>query len=299
MITFLKFMPNTKILITGANGQLGSEIKKISGQYKNIEFIFTDFPELDISNENAVNLFFDKNKPAYLINCAAYTAVDNAENDFENADKINNISVGILAETAAKNNCKFIHFSTDYVYSGSKAELPYTENDTTQPQTVYGKTKLAGENTLINSEAEHIIIRTSWLYSEFGNNFVKTMLRLGSERSELKVIFDQIGTPTYAGDLALVTMKIVQNSISENKNFIQGVYLYSNEGVCSWYDFAHEIMEISQTNCKIIPIESKEYPQKAIRPHFSVLNKKKIKQNFDLQIPHWRTSLKICISALK
>lgn len=288
----------TKILVTGANGQLGSDIRKLSKNYNNFEFIFTDVEDLDITNIQNTDSFFNKNKPEYIVNCAAYTAVDNAETDKENAEKVNVNAVGILAEMSVKYNCKIIHFSTDYVYDGISKAIPYIEKDNTNPTSVYGKTKLHGEQTLVNLPY-HIIIRTSWLYSSFGNNFVKTMLRLGKERNELKVIFDQIGTPTFGQDLAQATLTIIEKSEADISNFKSGIYHYSNEGVCSWYDFATEIMDLSNIKCKIIPIESSEFPQKANRPHFSVLNKKKIKTTFNISIPHWKESLKVCLGQIE
>ncbi len=286
----------TKILVTGASGQLGSELQKISGNYPSIKFFFTDVQTLDITDINKLELFFNENKPEYLINCAAYTAVDNAETDIETAEILNIDAVAFLAITAEKHDCKIIHFSTDYVYSGSKQDLPYTEEDVTNPQSEYGRTKLHGEQ-MLDGIYNSMIIRTSWLYSGFGNNFVKTMLRLGKEKTELKVVFDQVGTPTYAGDLAKATMQIIEKA--EKTEFKPGIYNYSNEGVCSWYDFAHEIMEIAGLKCKIIPIESSEFPQKAKRPQYSILNKKKIKNTFNIEIPYWKDSLKICMEELK
>ncbi len=281
------------ILITGSKGQLGSEIFKLSDSYPNFNFIFTDVTELDITNENKVFAFSDKNKFDFIINCAAYTAVDKAETDIELAKKINIIGVKNLAKLSSLKNIPIIHISTDYVFDG-QAFNPYKESDKTNPNSAYGNTKLLGENELQNIE-NHIIIRTSWLYSTFGNNFVKTMLRLGNERESLNVVFDQIGTPTYAENLAQAILQILKLSENDMNAFKSGIYHYSNEGVCSWYDFAVEIMKISKTDCKIFPIETKDFPTPAKRPNYSLLNKSKIKNAFQIEIPHWTESLKKCI----
>lgn len=280
-----------KILVTGAYGQLGSELRLILQQYADIQAFFTDVDTLDICNENAVEQFFEEKMPDFVINCAAYTAVDKAENDVEMCYKINRDAVEILGKTAAKFSTKVVHISTDYVFDGT-AFLPYKENVTTCPKSIYGKSKAAGEEILMKRNGENsIIIRTAWLYSVFGNNFVKTMLRLGKEREQISVVFDQIGTPTNAKDLADAIVQIIRSNI-----FVSGIYHFSNEGVCSWYDFAKAIFEIKNIACKTLPIESSDYPVPAPRPHFSVLNKNKIKKIFDIKILHWRESL---LNALK
>jgi len=279
------------ILVTGSNGQLGSEIQDLSSDYT-YNFFFTDRNTLDITNERGIEDFVQDNNINAIINCAAYTVVDKAEEDQESADKVNHQAVKILASIAKAKNIKLIHVSTDYVFDGENYR-PYVEDDCVAPQGVYGKTKLLGEQILMKINPRNsIIIRTSWVYSSFGNNFVKTMLRLGKERDELGVIFDQVGTPTYAKDLANTLLKV----IPQVDNDIVEVYHYSNEGVCSWYDFAKAIFELSNIDCYVKPIETKEYPTPATRPYYSLLNKAKIKNRFNITIPYWRDSL---INALR
>ncbi len=284
-----------KILVTGSNGQLGSEIKALSSTYPVLEFVFSDLPELDICNFALLSDFVKENKIRAIINCAAYTAVDKAEEDVETAGLVNASAVGNLVSVAEEQDLKLIHVSTDYVFDGT-SHMPYTENMPVSPLGVYGTTKRKGEEFVINSSAEAILIRTSWLYSTFGNNFVKTMLRLGNERESLGVIFDQVGTPTYARDLAQTCLDIL--SKSERLDTKGKVYHFSNEGVVSWYDFAKAIMTMGEVDCLVNPIESKEYPIPAARPHYSVLNKSKIKADFGIRIPYWRDSLKECIDKL-
>lgn len=279
-----------KILVTGANGQLGSEIRKISDQYSDLEFCFTDVAELNITNQEDVAQFLADYQPDYLINCAAYTAVDKAETDRETAYLLNARAVEILAAESGKLNCKMIHISTDYVFNGN-GPRPYTENDPVDPQSVYGSTKLDGEILCQAKNPESMIIRTSWLYSAFGNNFVKTMIRLGSEKSEIGVIADQIGSPTNAADLARAILTIISSSLNATHSFVPGIYHYSNEGVASWYDFTKAIFEIAEINCFVKPIASEDYPSPVKRPAYSVMNKSKIKTIFGLKIPHWRDSL--------
>ena len=281
-------MPN--ILVTGAKGQLGSEIKELSSNIK-ARFIFTDTDELDITDKNAITSFIVKNQIDTVINCAAYTAVDKAEENETMADAVNHIAVKYLAEVSKDKGIKLIHVSTDYVFDG-KNYKPYKEDDVTNPPSVYGITKLAGENALLEITPKNsIIIRTAWVYSSFGANFVKTMLKYGKERDELKVIYDQVGTPTYARDLAQAILDILPKLNNEKPE----IYHYSNEGVLSWYDFAKEIMKMAKVECKIIPIETYEYPLPAPRPHFSLLNKSKIKKTFNLTIPFWKDSLSECL----
>ncbi|MDX9881842.1 MAG: dTDP-4-dehydrorhamnose reductase [Prolixibacteraceae bacterium] len=279
-----------KLLITGANGQLGSEIKKVSGQFPELEFLFTDVAELDITNPEKVAAFFSENKPAFLINCAAYTAVDKAEADEETARLINATAVSILAEQSAKVNCRMIHISTDYVFDG-KASQPYTEDAPVNPQSAYGRTKLEGEQLCMKNNPQSIIIRTAWLYSAFGNNFVKTMLRLGRERDELRIVADQIGNPTNAADLAHAILTIISSVVAGQKPFETGIYHYSNEGIASWYDFTVAIIKHAGLSCKVIPITTDEYPLPAPRPAYSVMDKSKIKRIFGIEIPHWKESL--------
>ena len=278
------------ILVTGSNGQLGSDIKELSTNYP-YNFFFTDRNTLDISNEKDIKNFIQSNNINTIINCAAYTAVDKAESDEINADRINHLAVKYLAQISKEKKIKLIHISTDYVFDG-KNHKPYIETDVTNPNGVYGKTKLEGENTLIGiNPINSIIIRTSWVYSSFGANFVKTMLRLGDAKDELGVIFDQVGTPTYARDLAKAILDILPKIENEKVE----VYNYSNEGVLSWYDFAKEIMRMAKLDCKINPIESSAYPTPAQRPHFSLINKSKIKKEFGIAIPYWKDSLDECL----
>ena len=286
------------ILVTGSNGQLGSEIKDLVTNYKDFNFFFMDLPELNICNADALDTFILNKKINAVINCAAYTAVDQAEEDPEIAEKVNAKGVLNLTNALRKVNGKLIHISTDYVFDGNNF-LPYKESDPVSPIGVYGKTKRAGELAVINSDIDSIVIRTSWLYSAFGNNFVKTMLKLGHERDELGVIFDQVGTPTNAGDLAKICLDILLDKSSANISTKGKIYHYSNEGVTSWYDFATAIMELGSLDCKVRPIETKDYPTPAKRPHYSVLNKSKIKIDFNIQIPYWRDSLNKCVEKLK
>ncbi len=280
----------TQILITGANGQLGSEIKKIAVNFPGLEFLFTDIVELDITNQGKVAAFLAEHKPVFLVNCAAYTAVDKAEADEKTARLLNATAVSILAEQSAKINCRMIHISTDYVFDG-KANRPYSEDAPINPQSAYGRTKLEGEQICMKNNPRSMIIRTSWLYSAFGNNFVKAMLRLGNERDELKIVSDQIGSPTNAADLAQAILTIISSVADEQKAFEPGIYHYSNEGIASWYDFTCAIADFAGLPCKVIPISTNEYPLSAPRPEYSVMDKSKIKHTFDIEIPHWKDSL--------
>jgi dTDP-4-dehydrorhamnose reductase len=283
------------VLITGSNGQLGSEIRQLSNSYPQFQFIFTDVAELDITDEKAVADFIKSNHINAIINCAAYTAVDKAESDALLASKINEIGPKNLAKAAAEVNAKMIQISTDYVFNGF-SYLPLKEVDAIDPIGVYGRTKVDGENAVLQSGADAIVIRTSWLYSSFGNNFVKTIRKYGSERGQLKVVFDQVGTPTYARDLANACLDILASNdvISAKGN----IYHYSNEGAVSWFDFAHAIIELSDIQCDIEPVDSSQFQTVARRPNYSVLDKSKIKADFGLKIPYWRHSLKDCIALL-
>lgn len=283
---------NKNILVTGANGQLGSEIKYLS-KFHNINFTFTDIEELDITSMDEIEGFFSSQEFGYIINCAAYTAVDKAEEEKEEADLANHIAVKNLAVMSSKFNAKLIHISTDFVFDGSSS-IPFTEEDKTNPVSVYGKTKLAGEKAVLKHGSEVIIIRTSWLYSSFGNNFVKTMIGLTKKRNSIGIVFDQLGTPTYARDLAEAILNIINS-----QDFLTGVYHYSNEGVASWYDFTKAIVEIAGIKCSIDPIETYQYPTPAKRPAYSILNKAKIKKAYNMEIPYWKTSLEKCINILK
>lgn len=285
------------ILVTGAYGQLGNEVRILSANYPEYNFMFTDVDSLDITDKNELIDFVTGNDIRYIINCAAYTAVDKAEDDVELCEKINATAVKNLGLAAAEAGAGIIHVSTDYVFDGTSCR-PYSEDMPTKPCSVYGKTKLKGEKNLLKVCPNAIVIRTAWLYSPFGNNFVKTMIKLGSERESLNVIFDQVGTPTYALDLADAILRAMDQTIDTDHDK-GGVYHFSNEGICSWYDFTIKIHEIAGINtCKVNPIETKDYPTKAARPHYSVLNKTKIKQTFNITIPHWEASLKDCIKEL-
>ncbi|GAB3218754.1 dTDP-4-dehydrorhamnose reductase [Algoriphagus aestuariicola] len=279
-----------KILVTGSNGQLGSEIKYIASNYS-FEFVFTGAAELDITDRSAVWSFFQSNQFDAVINCAAYTAVDRAETEVERADSVNHLAPRYLAEAAKEFNLKFVHVSTDYVFDGETFR-PYSEDSIPNPKSVYGLTKLKGEEAILQSGLTNsAVIRTSWVYSTFGNNFVKTMLRLGAERPEINVVVDQVGTPTYARDLATCILDILPK-LSNSKTEI---YHFSNEGVCSWYDFAKAIMEMKDLVCKVNPIPSIQYPTPAKRPFYSVLDKAKIKSDFNVEIAYWRDSLAQCL----
>ncbi|CAM4015709.1 dTDP-4-dehydrorhamnose reductase [Arcobacter cloacae] len=281
------------VLVTGSNGQLGSEIKELSKEYS-YNFFFTDRSNIDITSKESIKEFCRTNNINVIINCAAYTAVDKAQTDEINADLINRKAVKKLALVSQELNIKLIHISTDYVFDGKNFK-PYCEEFQTNPQSIYGKTKLDGENEMRDINPKNsIIIRTSWVYSYYGNNFVKTMLRLGKEKEELGVIFDQIGTPTYAKDLA----KIILDIVPQINNQKVEIYNYSNEGVLSWYDFAKEIMKMAKLDCKIKAIETYQYPTPAKRPHFSLLNKNKIKSTFNIEIPYWKDGLDDCLRRL-
>ncbi len=280
------------ILVTGQHGQLGSELLLLSAAYPSYRFFFADVQELDITNEQKVTTFFEEKKPAICINAAAYTAVDKAETDREMAMKVNAEAVGILAWNCNRVHAKFIHISTDYVFDGN-ADQPYKEDHPVDPVNYYGLTKLKGEEAAIAENPSSVIIRTSWVYSRFGNNFVKTMLRLMKERDSLNVINDQYGSPTYAADLAEVIMKIVTSG-----KYTPGIYHFSNEAHITWFDFAEAIKDIAGLNCIVNPIETFEYPTPAKRPQYSVMDKEKIQSTFGIEIQNWQDSLKTCIGLL-
>lgn len=284
-----------RILVTGSNGQLGNEIRELAWNYPGFDFLYTDVEELDITNRLKVKAFFEANQPQIVINCAAYTAVDKAESDEANAFLINAAAVENLARSAAEIDALIIHISTDYVFDG-KSFLPIKENEPTNPSSAYGRTKLAGEEAVRLYASKGLIIRTSWLYSAFGNNFVKTMMKYGKERDELSVVFDQVGTPTYARDLAKVMLDIIPLSLEHTGTEL---FHYSNEGVASWYDFAQTIIAFSGLTCEIKPILTQDYPLPAPRPFFSVMDKSKIKETFKIKIPYWSDSVKACIQRLK
>ena len=284
------------ILVTGANGQLGSCMRNAAKHSKD-NYIFTDVAELDITDAKAVAKMVSDNGINVIVNCAAYTNVDKAESDAEFAELLNAGAVKNLAEAAKANNGTLIHISTDYVFGGSQGNTPRTEEEPANPTGVYGLTKLHGEQAIANSSAKALIFRTAWLYSEYGKNFVKTMLNLTSTKPELKVVFDQVGTPTYAQDLADAIFDVIENRKFEGK---EGIYHYSNEGVCSWFDFTKSIAEIAGNNdCDVQPCHSNEFPSPVVRPSYSVLDKTKLKNTFGLKVPYWTDSLKMCIKNLK
>jgi dTDP-4-dehydrorhamnose reductase len=284
------------ILITGAKGQLGNELKVVSEKYYGYDFIFTDVDTLDITSPGKTLEYIHNIKPDWIINCAAYNQVDQAESDYETALLVNGSAVKNIADSIHDSTTRLIHISSDYVFDGN-SNLPYDDSSPTNPVSAYGRSKLAGEKAALTHHGS-MIIRTSWLYSSFGSNFVKTILRLAHEKDSLRVVSDQTGTPTYAADLAEAIMHIIAGVIRNQIAFNSGIYNYSNEGVCTWYDFAMAIIEDSRVTCPVIPILTKDYPVKAKRPAYSVMNKAKIKENYNLVIPHWRTSLKKCMKIL-
>lgn len=280
------------ILITGANGQLGNEMRMLADANAEHTCFFTDIDELDICNEDAINAFVDASAIDMIVNCAAYTAVDAAEENQGLNDTLNRAAPGYLARAAQRRGAGMIQISTDYVFDGTNY-MPYTEDEPTNPTSEYGRAKLAGEANVMEHCEKAMVIRTAWLYSTYGNNFVKTMLRLGRERNALGIVFDQVGTPTYARDLAAAIYAVIRQGL------VRGIYHFSNEGVCSWYDFTIAIHRLAGINgCKVAPIHSAEYPTKAARPHYSVLDKSKIKETFGIEIPYWESSLAECIKLL-
>ena len=281
------------ILITGANGQLGNEMRLLSAEHPEYAYFFTDVEELNICNEQAVMDYVEDHHIHVIVNCAAYTAVDKAEENVELCTKLNADAVGYLAKAAEANGAEFIQISTDYVFDGT-AHVPYKETESTCPNSVYGSTKLIGEQHALTYCSRTMVIRTAWLYSTFGNNFVKTMIRLGKERDSLGVIFDQVGTPTYARDLARAIYAAIGQGV------VPDVYHFSNEGVCSWYDFTKAIHRLAGiTACQVKPLHTEEYPTPAKRPHYSVLDKTKIKNTYHIEIPYWMDSLQSCIAELE
>lgn len=285
------------ILITGCNGQLGNELRTVSKNYCGYDFIFSDINTLDITDQGQTSEFIKKNSPDWIVNCAAYNLVDKAESEPEKAILINGTAVKNITEVIKGSECRFIHVSSDYVYDG-KSNIPYNENNQPDPASAYGKSKLTGEKYALLHPGS-MIIRTSWLYSSFGNNFVKTILRYAAEKETLNVVFDQTGTPTYAADLADAIMSIISGVIRNQMAMNSGIFNYSNEGVCTWYDFAYEIVKESGLTCKILPVLSKDFHQVAQRPSYSVMDKSKIKECYGLSIPHWRTSLLKGLKLLK
>ena len=280
----------TKLLVTGADGQLGRSLRRIFDNEPQLAVTYIDIDRLDLTDKSAVDTFFDNARYDIVINCAAYTAVDLAEKNEVVCSHINTDAVRNIAEAARRHQTKVIHISTDYVFNG-KNFMPYAENDVPDPQSIYGRTKLEGEAVLKAYCPQSIIIRTSWLYSEWGNNFMKPMCRLGDQKQEIGVVCDQIGTPTYAHDLAAAIYSIITA-----EQWHPGIFHFSNEGVASWYDFAVAIMHHAHKDCRVNPITTKEYPTDARRPHYSVLSKAKIKNTYGLTIPHWEESLRKCIN---
>lgn len=281
------------LLITGANGQLGNEMRNLLASNRQFNSFFADIDTLDITDAHAVYHFVESNKIDIIINCVAYTAVDRAEDDLVACAKINVEAVGNLAGAARNCGAKVLHVSTDYVFDGFNYQ-PYTEEDVTNPKTVYGITKRDGERLLLKTAPDSIVVRTAWLYSPYGKNFVKTMINLGREKAQLRVVCDQIGTPTCAADLAAAIYAIVSA-----EEWLPGIYHFSDEGVCSWYDFAKAIHRLAGiTTCKVVPVKTKEYPTRAMRPLYSVLDKSKIKQTFGIEIPYWEESLEKCVTTI-
>lgn len=281
------------ILVTGAKGQLGQELQHLP-QTDGVNYFFTDVEDLNITDFGCVEKFVGEHNINVVINCAAYTDVAKAEKENEKAEVINVLAVANLSKVAKNNDITLIHISTDYVFGGNHTSTPLKEEDTTNPQCVYGRTKRDGELAVLQSGCKHIIIRTSWLYSSYGNNFVKNILRLSQERDAINVVYDQVGTPTYARDLALVIKMIVESELIEK----QGVYHFSNEGAISWYDFAKAIIELSGNKCNITPCKTEDFGNSVMRPHYSVLDKTKIKEALGMSIPYWKDSLKECLSKI-
>ena len=289
---------NSKILVTGANGQLGNELRRSCRNYPGLEFIFTDVDMLDITNPDAVSVFMEASKPAMVVNCAAFTDVDGAEENVKQARKVNALAPQVLAAACAMQNAFLIHISTDFVFDG-ESSLPYKEDDETNPLSVYGSSKLEGEEKIKSVFDDYLIIRTSWMYSEFGHNFLRTILSLAKDKEQIEVVDDQIGSPTYARDLANCIIDIIIKSILNPKAYLPGVYHYSNQGECSWCEFAKEIVKQSDLNCKVIPVSTSQYVRPAKRPKYSVLDTNKLRHNFGIGIPNWRDSLKECLLSLK
>jgi dTDP-4-dehydrorhamnose reductase len=294
------------IMVTGANGQLGMELRELSVSYSQYNFIFLSHNELAIENADEIKLYFEKNHPQFCINCAAYTAVDKAELEKEQAFLINGEAVGNLAVACKEHNTKFIHISTDYVFDGT-ASVPYKEDAPVNPQSVYGASKLEGEKLALQYNPETSIIRTSWVYSSYGKNFVKTMLKLMKEKEEINIVNDQRGSPTYAGDLAEAIMQIIGKLTSHPERqpkdsrlpTDRGIYHYSNDGIITWYDFAIAVKELTGSSCRINPITTDKYPTPAKRPLYSVLDKIKIHETFGIKLKDWKASLFVCLKKIK
>jgi dTDP-4-dehydrorhamnose reductase len=283
---------NKKILVTGCNGQLGRDLQEAASRHPALQLLCTDIHNLDLINKHEVAAYVRRHQPAFIINCAAYTAVDKAEEEEDRAFAINAVAVQHVAEAADECAARLIHISTDYVFDGTKA-TPYTEEDTPNPQSAYGRSKLAGEKAAL-SHPQTMVVRTAWLYTCEGNNFVNTMLRLGAERPALNVVNDQHGSPTYAANLAEALLRIIDDVIKDEKNFVPGIYHYTNEGACTWFDFARRIMQLGHRDCVIHPVATAEYPTKATRPQYSLLSKEKIRDTYGIAIPTWEEALSQC-----
>ena len=281
-----------KIIVTGSNGQLGSELKELASHHSEADFIFFTRNELSIADDAALQNVFELHQPNYFINCAAYTAVDKAEEEKESASEINGTAVGAIANLCQQNNCKLIHISTDYVFDGL-ANKPLKESDEVDPVNAYGESKLLGEQLTLKNNPDTIIIRTSWVYSSYGKNFVKTMMRLMKEKESIGVVSDQIGSPTYAADLAQAILQIITL-----EKWVPGIYNYSNEGVISWFDFATEIKSLINASCIVNPITTSQFPTPAKRPAYSVLDKTKIQNTFNITLKDWKESLRVCVDKL-
>jgi len=289
---------NSKILVTGANGQLGNELRRLCKNFPGLEFIYTDVDMLDITNPDAVSVFMEASKPAIVVNCAAFTDAEAAEDNIKQARKVNSLAPQVLAAACAMQSAFLIHISSDCVFDGN-TNIPYTETDATNPISVYGSSKLEGEEKIKTVFDDFIILRTSWLYSEYGNNFMRNILAAGREKDKIEVVNDQISSPTYARDLANCIIDIIIKSILNPSVYVPGVYNYTNQGTCSWYEFAKEIFTLAGiTTCEIVPISADLYPSKAKHPKYSVLDTSKIRESFGIGIPNWRDSLKECLTSL-
>lgn len=290
-------MKRATVLVSGKSGQLGQELQELSNEFSALDFIFLGRNEMDLASPESISSAFQKYNPDYVINTAAYTAVDKAESEKETAFLINATAVGHIANLCKEYRAKLIHVSTDYVFAGNAAR-PYLETDETAPVNYYGYSKLAGEKIAIANNPQTIIIRTSWVYSKYGNNFVKTMIRLMKDRSDLNVVSDQVGSPTYAGDLAEVILHIIANDYTDETTFQSGIYHFSNAGTISWFEFARKIAELQQFSCNVHSIGTDKFPTAAKRPHFSVMNKDKIVTTFQIQLKNWEDSLRLCLNRL-
>ena len=287
----------TTIIVTGSSGQLGNELRERSSRHSGYDFIFTDVGDLDITDAKATSAFIGEHSPSWIINCAAYTAVDRAEDEEELATRINGAGVENIVSSLTGKDCRLIQISTDYVFDGNRA-IPYSENDEPSPASAYGRSKLAGEKAALRWP-NTMIIRTAWLYSAYGNNFVKTILNRAGSSESINVVFDQTGSPTYAADLATALLDIISGVIQNRHMFVPGIFNYTDEGVCSWFDLATEIVAAAGSHCRVMPVRSAAYPSRVNRPAYSVLDKSKITEYYNLSIPHWRTSLNNCISKIK